>query len=487
MNKSILSILLFVSVSLSSLAQGLRTSVCTVYPEFDSVDSTMMTAFARELGRVGFTNDAQMLRAYTAHAFGSGVLTDHCVLTNRHVVGYAPTVKLVFELHDRTLTFEHCRVLSTSTTSDIAAIELPNNMDGLYTLSLSEQEVQDGEDIYAAGFPGLGSEASWQLSRGSISNTQLRVGSDMYIQHTAPIDPGSSGGPLLRKVDGKFQVIGLNTMKAFGRDRVGLAINTEQIQQFLQAPHNLADQQLLEAYHNIDIEHWHEYYTMLSDSMKQVLHDMDVHLPMDRVIAVVNYYGGPDAIQKKTEKKTSGRQDYDRRLDSYKIGLAELDHNIMFQLSYDYYFGQSQRHMVTLFSGLIRRWGMYGGRIGYTSSQYMNTYWRNINNEEVLVTDTSRTNEIILGPEAGLNFPVRIATSHYLVPRLTLSALVGIDFAKTGFVFYLPVQTGVDYHYEGGSVDMVLGVGYTLLPNIRKISSNAPVEHALQVRLGFSF
>lgn len=487
MNKSILSILLFVSVSLSSLAQGLRTSVCTVYPEFDSADSTMMTAFARELGRVGFTSDAQMLRAYTAHAFGSGVLTENCVLTNRHVVGYAATVKLVFELRDRTLTFEHCRVLSTSTTNDIAAIELPSNMDSLYPLPLSEQDVQDGEDIYAAGFPGLVNEASWQLTRGSISNTHLRVGSDMYIQHTAPIDPGSSGGPLLRKVDGKFQIIGLNTMKAFGRDRVGLAINTEQIQQFLGAPHNLADQQLLEAYHNVDIEQWHEYYTILSDSMKQVLHDMDVHLPMDRVVAVVDYYGGPDAMQKVAKNGTTKHPQYDKRLSNNKSGLADPDHNIIFYASYDHFFGESQRHMVALCGEYTNRWGIVGGKLAYSTALFQDTYWKTINNESVQVTDTSRNNEILMGPEAGFHFPTRVAPHHYLVPRITVSALGGLDHSRGGFIFRTPVHAGVDYRYEFDSVDLVLGAGYTLLPNILKRATGRPLEHAIQVRIGFSF
>lgn len=102
-------------------------------------------------------------------------------------------------------------------------------------LTLRVTPAVEGEAVLAAGFPGIGVRPSFQVSRGIVSNA--RFGTDdstdvanTYVQHTAPIDPGNSGGPLL---DGEGRLLGMNTFKVVGRENVGIAVPTLRIQQAL--------------------------------------------------------------------------------------------------------------------------------------------------------------------------------------------------------------------------------------------------------------
>jgi len=63
----------------------------------------------------------------------------------------------------------------------------------------------------------------WQFSTGNVSNAVARFPRSLddptmmgpFIQHTAPIDPGNSGGPLLvaqADVPSGFAVAGINTL-----------------------------------------------------------------------------------------------------------------------------------------------------------------------------------------------------------------------------------------------------------------------------------
>ena len=225
------------SVCIFLQAQSLRNSVCIVYPEYSPADSALLTKYSMYLFRQGKSVESRQTRGLVRGSFGSGVVTPTCVLTNRHVVRYARKAKLVFQLQDTTLTYEHCPVLSASEELDLAAIALPASAVNIVALPISTDPVKEDEDITAAGFPGLQNLPSWQLTRGTISNAYLTIPDEKrhFIQHTAAIDPGSSGGPLLRKQDDQYHVLGLNTLKAFSRDQVGIAIPGDDLRLFLES------------------------------------------------------------------------------------------------------------------------------------------------------------------------------------------------------------------------------------------------------------
>ena len=91
--------------------------------------------------------------------------------------------------------------------------------------ALADAAVHDQDSVVASGYPGIDGKPSYQVTRGFVSNERFELddagGPDLYIQHTAPIDPGSSGGPLMTP-EGK--VLGVNTLKIRHRENVGLAV-----------------------------------------------------------------------------------------------------------------------------------------------------------------------------------------------------------------------------------------------------------------------
>lgn len=92
----------------------------------------------------------------------------------------------------------------------------------------------------------MGTSMIWQFGRGMISNASVRFpesddSSKMlgpYIQHTAQVDPGNSGGPLLIQTQGVptgYAVAGINTLSARFRQAANYSIPIARVQSFLDA------------------------------------------------------------------------------------------------------------------------------------------------------------------------------------------------------------------------------------------------------------
>ena len=120
--------------------------------------------------------------------------------------------------------------------TDVAILRFREEPKGVFEegLSFRLEPAAEQESVVAAGFPGVGVQPSFQVSEGSVSNAQFGADDEdgdpavALIQHTAPIDPGNSGGPLL---DNRGRLLGMNTFKIVGRENVALAIPTATIQQ----------------------------------------------------------------------------------------------------------------------------------------------------------------------------------------------------------------------------------------------------------------
>ncbi|MBE0686615.1 MAG: protein kinase [Anaerolineaceae bacterium] len=140
---------------------------------------------------------------------GSGFFIDSAGIgvTNNHVVAGAAILKAY--IHGES-TPRDVRVLGTSECADLAVIQIEGS-DFTY-LEWFEDEVQTGQEVFAAGFPLA--EPDFNLTKGIISKEvadgQTTWSSLSYIyEHDADINPGNSGGPLLTS-DGK--VVGINYM-----------------------------------------------------------------------------------------------------------------------------------------------------------------------------------------------------------------------------------------------------------------------------------
>ncbi|MDR0443074.1 MAG: serine protease [Treponema sp.] len=192
------------------------------------------------------------------------------ILTNYHVISLAHTLSITFEKQDGEKTkFSDLTIVAADEDMDIALLAFAGGQK-LFDqgLSLLTRPVQEGEDVYSAGFPSAGSAMIWQLGRGIISNASVRLPPEdendkmigPYIQHTAQIDAGNSGGPLLIRtpeVTAGFAVVGINTLSIRRRQAANYSIPLNRIQSFLdtsKVPVPADQRPLLEARVNAFVE-----------------------------------------------------------------------------------------------------------------------------------------------------------------------------------------------------------------------------------------
>ena len=156
--------------------------------------------------------------------FGSGFFVgDNLIATNYHVIEGAArgTAKLVGQFS--TYTIEG--VTATDKTNDLALLKV--TMSGINPLPLgNSSDVKIGETVYVAGNPrGL---------EGTFSNGIISSRRDPYakerLQMTAPISPGSSGGPVLNS---KGEVIGISFMTLVGGQNLNFAIPSRYLTELL--------------------------------------------------------------------------------------------------------------------------------------------------------------------------------------------------------------------------------------------------------------
>jgi S1-C subfamily serine protease len=184
--------------------------------------------------------------------FGSGfvvrwqtfeVKTETRIVTNNHVMDGAFEAEIIsgdpeFANNQNAKTGNDvgwtATLIQASPHEDVAILRLdPKAVKFSQGVRFRLKPAVEQEQVVAAGFPGVGVRPSFQVTRGIVSNAKFGESesddaADTYVQHTAAIDPGNSGGPLL---DGDGELLGMNTMKLVGRENVGLAVPTSQIQQ----------------------------------------------------------------------------------------------------------------------------------------------------------------------------------------------------------------------------------------------------------------
>ena len=156
--------------------------------------------------------------------FGSGFFVgDNLIATNYHVIEGAArgTAKLVGQFS--TYTIEG--VTATDQMNDLALLKV--TVSGINPLPLgNSSDVKIGETVYVAGNP-KGLEGTF--SDGIISSRRDQYTKER-LQMTAPISPGSSGGPVLNS---KGKVIGVSFMTLVGGQNLNFAIPSRYLTELL--------------------------------------------------------------------------------------------------------------------------------------------------------------------------------------------------------------------------------------------------------------
>ena len=246
--RTLLFLSILATISFTSTAENLRESIAIVRPNFSESTQTFLTDFSKSLRKDGFYAAADILQNYGKGSFGTGFAYRDkrdgrlYIITNRHVVEQAETVDVEFSLPgNSSKTFATCPVVGVHDDFDVAFIALPEEVN-IPTLDITHKSITDGTPVFSAGFPALGDKPSWQLGQGIVSNASAQIksltnGKELpLVQHTAQVDAGSSGGPLLIRDENAaagFAVVGINTWKASDRENTNFAIPVHAIDDFL--------------------------------------------------------------------------------------------------------------------------------------------------------------------------------------------------------------------------------------------------------------
>lgn len=455
-----LFLIICAAMSICLSAQGLRHSVCIVQPEYTDAEKTLMGDYSLYMARAGMTSASRTLSAYKSDkVFGSGVMIEQdgrkIVLTNLHVVGYAKTAKITFQLHDKNITYPGCPIVRTGQKSDLAAIELPQECD-LLPLTFSETEPTEELAIVAAGFPELAGQPSWQLSRGYISNAYLHIDEvlDTVIQHTASIDPGSSGGPLLVKTeDGKYRILGINTWKAMYREGVGLAIPYNEIRDFLSADDN-ADvvPAALQKVKKMTGEKWLYAFRQLPAAQQKQIKEMEWRMPLDQVLSSMKAQSKISATSSKNKKRFNASKPHIEK---------DMENTNGIRVVYENFFGADQQVSFQA----EHDW------IGYivTGLEFKANFLK-IRDKSDPTSGTisiepiyNRHTAVLFGLYLGGQVPIAI-DKYLLIPRITQSfgvgPIAGIHAIDGGYALTTDTRIGLDWHLVGKSCDFILGLHY---------------------------
>jgi len=181
----------------------------------------------------------------TNEGTGTGSILDNVghLLTNWHVIKGYDQVAIFFkperdiELKEEQLYF--AKVIKVDQVTDLALLKIKNPPGNLPVLELGNiNDVEVAQDVHAIGHPG---GEIWTYTKGIISqirpNYKWKYNDTVehvsrVIQTQTPINPGSSGSPLLND---NSEVIGINS---FIKKEEGLnfAVSVDVIQKFLQVP-----------------------------------------------------------------------------------------------------------------------------------------------------------------------------------------------------------------------------------------------------------
>jgi S1-C subfamily serine protease len=162
-------------------------------------------------------------------SLGSGFVIDESgiIATNYHVIEGAKTATVKFPANKDARSYPVIGFVTIQVTKDLALIKIKSDGQSFPALKLADSPPAKGERVFAFGSPlGLSGSVSDGLvsavrSGKEVSDILMKVASeDVYkdsmgydldaewLQITAPISPGNSGGPLMND---RGEVVGINT------------------------------------------------------------------------------------------------------------------------------------------------------------------------------------------------------------------------------------------------------------------------------------
>ncbi|WP_128928568.1 S1C family serine protease [Bradyrhizobium guangxiense] len=142
------------------------------------------------------------------------------VVTNHHVIDGCSDLK-------GNLTGEAAtalRVVSSDATNDLALLQAPSTATFKEFARIRDRSIRSGDSVVAIGFPYRGLLSSdFTVTTGIVSSLSGMRNDSRFLQISAPVQPGNSGGPLF---DTAGQIVGVVTGKL---DNLRIAVATGNI------------------------------------------------------------------------------------------------------------------------------------------------------------------------------------------------------------------------------------------------------------------
>jgi serine protease Do len=255
--RAIITVVLFLtgiySLRAQTSATALRDYVTVIHQSYHPGVVDYVNTLKKFAENRGEDDMVRNIDAFLKGGFGSGFVYvdsegNNYIITNYHVIARAYSISIEFEKTDGSKTlFSGLNILAADEDMDIAILAFPASERPFQSgLSFVSRAPDEGEDVYSAGFPGLGNNPVWQFGRGIVSNSRVLIPpSDddsreygPWIQHTAQIDAGNSGGPLLIAQNDPlalYAVIGVNTASGINRQAANYAIPISRVETFIEA------------------------------------------------------------------------------------------------------------------------------------------------------------------------------------------------------------------------------------------------------------
>jgi S1-C subfamily serine protease len=156
-------------------------------------------------------NQAKSALSSDKEASGSGVVINKQgqIITNAHVIENCG--RLAAGVTSRTVV--PAKIIAVDERNDLAVIQ-PDTIIGEPIIFREGKGLRPGEDIVALGYPYSGLLASEaNVGRGSVTALSGLMDDSRFVQISAPIQPGNSGGPLL-DMQGRLGGINTSTLNA---------------------------------------------------------------------------------------------------------------------------------------------------------------------------------------------------------------------------------------------------------------------------------
>ncbi len=170
-------------------------------------------------------------------ALGSGsiISTDGYAITNAHVVEGEQDITLtVFHKTEKEFektVFKKIKIIAVNPYMDLALLQIDPKELGDYRLTVvplgDMEHVKVGEPVFAIGNP-LGLERS--VSEGIVSSKNRAQEGMTFVQTTAAVNPGNSGGPLFNL---KGEMIGVTSWIIAGTEGLNFAIPVFRVKEFI--------------------------------------------------------------------------------------------------------------------------------------------------------------------------------------------------------------------------------------------------------------